>query len=250
MKLLSWSFLIPGRSGRGDEPPEHAKAQGRSERGAGTGAAVRAKIGAWHSVAGTTRRRNMDSAGQFLWSPETTRVAEEAEGATRSSSSGGGSSTGRWQTTQRPGEAKKQATAGAAGRQRRVLGRRRGWRHCPSLRVAWKRDEWSRDMMVFAGTPDDADWWRRGRGQTGTNDGGEAREERRTRRTGRWRRCNRMGAAMGRVEIGRREEAVGSSRRKSERRAAYRQGGLRLVGHREKQTLRSAGGRLSSFDIF
>jgi hypothetical protein len=40
---------------------------------------------------------------------------------------------------------------------------------------------------------------------------------------------------MGRVEIGRREEAVGSSRRQSERRAAYRQGGLR---HREKQTLR------------
>jgi len=39
---------------------------------------------------------------------------------------------------------------------------------------------------------------------------------------------------MGRVEIGRREEAVGSSRRQSERRAAYRQGGLR---HREKQTL-------------
>jgi len=47
-------------------PPGHAKAQGRSERGAGTGAAVRAKIGAWHSVAGTTRRRNMDSAAPLV----------------------------------------------------------------------------------------------------------------------------------------------------------------------------------------
>ena len=106
-------------------PPGHAKAQERSERDAGTGAAVRAKIGAWHSVAGTTRRRNMDSAAPLVNSSGHLRPhvwREEAEGATRSSRSGGGSSTGRWQTTQRPGEAKKQAAAGAVGRLRRVLG--------------------------------------------------------------------------------------------------------------------------------
>ena len=56
----------PQRTRRRRAPPGHAKAQGRSERGAGTGAAVRAKIGAWHSVAGTTRRRNMDSAAPLV----------------------------------------------------------------------------------------------------------------------------------------------------------------------------------------
>ena len=173
-------------------PPGHAKAQERSERDAGTGAAVRAKIGAWHSVAGTTRRRNMVSdaplvisSGHFLWSPETTRVA-----------GGGGGRDQKQQERRRQqhwpmaddAETRRSEETGGGGRSgsaEACAWGRRGWRHCPSLRVAWKRDEWSRDMMVFAGIPDDADWWRRGRGRHGTGDGGEAREERRTRRTGR-----------------------------------------------------------------
>ena len=150
-------------------------------------------------------------------------MAEEAEGATRSSSSsGGGSSTGRWQTTQRPGEAKKQATAGAAGRLRRVLGRRRGWRHCPSLRVAWKRDEWSRDMMVFAGTPDDADWWRRGRGKPA-----RTTEARRGRSGERGEQVAGEDAIEWEPQWG--EWRLGGEKRQSEAVGGSRSAGLRIV---------------------